>query len=80
MSHPHQREVAVFEAALQLPPEQWQAYLEQTCAGDPELLERVRALLKAHEGQTDFLTSASVARSGLAASAPPAEKPGDNRR
>ena len=59
MENLHQREVALFEAALQLPPEQRQAYLEQTCAGDHDLLRRVQALLKANETQTDFLAPAA---------------------
>ena len=78
MKQPHEREVAVFEAALQLPPEQRETYLEQSCAGDTEVLQRIRALLKAHEKQTDFLASAaSVVRPASAASVLSTEKPGD---
>ena len=78
MQAPYQREVAVFEAALQLPPEQREAYLEQTCGGDFELGQRIRALLKAHESATEVLAPVeSPARPTLVVSVPPSEKPGD---
>jgi eukaryotic-like serine/threonine-protein kinase len=78
VSNSHQREVAVFEAALQLPPEQREAYLDQTCGDDPELRERIRGLLRANQDQTDLLEpsvhapGAAFGRDVLAA-----EKPGD---
>ena len=73
MSSPHEREVTVFEAALQLPPEQREAYLQRTCEGDESLLQRVRSLLNANAKQTDFLASPT----GAAVSPAPSEKPGD---
>src|SRR6516225_7818359 len=73
MSHAHQREVAIFDAALQLPPGEREAYLQQTCGGDLELLQRIRSLLNASERQTDHLAPAST----VAASPAPSEKPGD---
>src|SRR5215472_5549243 len=73
MSSAHEREVTVFEAALQLPPDQREAYLEQTCGADKELLQRVRSLLNANEKQTDFLASAP----NTGVSRAPSEKPGD---
>jgi serine/threonine protein kinase/Flp pilus assembly protein TadD len=72
MSHEHQREVAIFDAALQLPAEQREAYLQRSCE-DLELLQRVRSLLDVNEAQTDFLTSDSTAAVSSALS----EKPGD---
>ena len=47
MAYPHEREVEVFEAAMELPPGERETYLEQASAGDPDLLQRVRALLRA---------------------------------
>jgi serine/threonine protein kinase/tetratricopeptide (TPR) repeat protein len=73
MSHAHQREVAIFDAALQLPPGEREAYLQQTCGGGLELLQRIRSLLNASERQTDLLAPAST----VAASPAPSEKPGD---
>src|SRR5882724_206660 len=55
MVYSHEREVAVFEAALELPPGERDAFLAQASAGDPELLQRVRALLHAAENGADFL-------------------------
>jgi tetratricopeptide (TPR) repeat protein/predicted Ser/Thr protein kinase len=43
-------EESLFEAALQRPtPAERQAFLEQACGGDAALLERLKALLAAHE-------------------------------
>src|SRR5215470_14442805 len=74
MVYSHEREVAVFEAALELPPGQRDAFLAQASAGDPELLQRVRALLHAAENGADFLTTIP---SDLAPPLPAIEKPGD---
>jgi hypothetical protein len=61
MAHSHEREADVFEAALQLPPEQRETYLERTCAGDAELVNRVRALLKGEEDDAEFLSPPALA-------------------
>src|SRR5262245_61345944 len=74
MDHSHEREVEVFEAALELEPGQREAYIEQACTGDPELLQRVRALLHAAENKADFLTPIQP---NLAPPLPAIEKPGD---
>src|SRR5882724_11993580 len=74
MVYSHEREVAVFEAALELPPGERDAFLAQASAGDPELLQRVRALLHAAENGADFLAPLP---SELAPSVPAIEKPGD---
>jgi serine/threonine protein kinase len=60
MSHEHKREVAIFDAVLQLPEEQRDAYLEQACGADMELLQRVRSLLNANERQTELLAPVST--------------------
>jgi serine/threonine protein kinase/tetratricopeptide (TPR) repeat protein len=55
MESPHQREVAIFEAALKLPLDQRGAYLDQTCGNDPDLRRRINALLAADQSETDLL-------------------------
>jgi eukaryotic-like serine/threonine-protein kinase len=45
----HQRVRTIFlEAVEQHAPEQWSSFLDQACAGDQELRQRVEALLRAH--------------------------------
>ena len=73
MAYPHEREVEVFEAALALPPGQREAFLAQKCMGDAELLQRVRALLRAADNEADFLRPVSNPAPPL----PNIEKPGD---
>jgi WD40 repeat protein/serine/threonine protein kinase len=90
MSEPPNPEVAVFAAALELPPDQRGAYLDQACAGDVALRRQVEALLRVHDDADSFFdklapvarpTSGDEARPG--SSDPvrlpgiPAEKPGD---
>jgi eukaryotic-like serine/threonine-protein kinase len=79
VSQSEQREEAVFEAVLQLPAPQRAAYLDQTCAGDADLRERVEALLGAFERAGGFLKQPAVSTPArtLAVSLPPTEKPGD---
>jgi serine/threonine protein kinase/tetratricopeptide (TPR) repeat protein len=74
MAYPHEREVEVFEAVLELPPGQREAYLEQASAGNPELFQRVRALLHAEENGAEFLTTVPP---DLGPTRPIIEKPGD---
>src|SRR5689334_14662869 len=78
MSYTHEREVAVFELALELSPAERAGYLERTCAGDAELLRRVQRLLELHEMNTGALGSAaSGAPSAARLSLPESEKTGD---
>jgi serine/threonine protein kinase/tetratricopeptide (TPR) repeat protein len=78
MENPHQREVAAFEAALQLPPERREAYLDQVCGGDAELRRRVGSLLKAHQSETDLIEpTAATLGSSFPREVLPTEKPGD---
>ena len=55
MSDPFDREVAVFCAARRLPAGERAAYLEQACAGDAALRQRVEELLSAAEEAGGFL-------------------------
>ena len=76
MLSPHQREVAVFESALQLPPEQRETYLHQTCGDDVQLRDRIRALLRANQNETNLVEPAIGAPgTGVSDSLLP-EKPG----
>ena len=79
MNTPSPREEAIFDGALQLPPEQWIGYVKAACDGDPGLQERVQALLAAHakEGGTLQKPAARPLRSTIALSLPPIEMPGD---
>jgi len=45
----------VVATALELPPEQRDAYVDSTCASDPALSTEVRALIRAYEQAGDFL-------------------------
>src|SRR5437879_2038840 len=55
MNDPPNREVVVFNTALQLPAAQRAAYLDEVCEGDVELHRRVEALLQAHTEAGAFL-------------------------
>ncbi len=79
MNQPETREEAIFESALRLPVAQRAAYLDQTCAGDANLRQRIEALLGAFERAGAFLKRPAVAEDArtLADSLPPAERPGD---
>lgn len=45
MNTPPERDESIFEAALQLPPEERVGYLDKACAGDAQLRQRVEAML-----------------------------------
>src|SRR5262245_31260573 len=73
-------EIAIFNAALELRPEERAAYLEQTCAGDDALRGRVEHLLLEHERARGFLETAPPGldyNRTVRVSAPALEKPGD---
>jgi len=55
MNDPPNREVVVFNAALQLPTGERAAYLSERCHDDPELRRRVATLLQAHDRAGAFL-------------------------
>jgi eukaryotic-like serine/threonine-protein kinase len=79
MSDAEQREEAAFEAARQLQGPERAAYLEQACAGNPALRERIEGLLGALERAGDLLSGPAVHRDQVSqATAPsPAAQPGD---
>jgi serine/threonine protein kinase/tetratricopeptide (TPR) repeat protein len=64
----------IFLAALKVPPEQQQAYLDQASGGDAQLRERVQELLEAHAAAGSFLDRAHIAEA--TAFQPLAEGPG----
>src|SRR5215471_6945581 len=55
MTDPVEREVAVFSAARRLPGGERAAYLDDACAGDAALRQRVEKLLRANEEASGFL-------------------------
>jgi serine/threonine protein kinase/WD40 repeat protein len=81
MTNPHDRELAVFSAARQLPPRERAAYLDEACAGDPALRQRIEELLQASASARDFLNNPALVPLGrggaVLVQANPAEKPGD---
>src|SRR5262249_55590005 len=50
-----QRVRDIFVEAVKIPPEQWQAFLKEACAGDEELGLQVSDLLLAHQQAGSFL-------------------------
>ncbi len=76
MSESHQREADIFDAALQLPPDQRPGYLDRTCGGDAALRQRVEGLLKACDRTNDFL-DAPITPAAVSENCTPTEKPGD---
>src|SRR5437762_13762317 len=74
MVHPHEREAELFEAALELPSGQREAYLAQASAGDADLLQRIRKLLHAAENGAEFLAPITSNPTPIV---PAIEKPGD---
>jgi hypothetical protein len=90
MTDPRDREAVVFSAARRLPAGQREDYLEQACAGDAGLRQRVKDLLRANENAGNFLRElAPEAHEASEAAVPPSpgatlrkaiaglEKPGD---
>ena len=76
MIDPGDREIEVFSAALKLPVAERVAYLDQACAGDTALRQRVEELLQASDEAGAFLESpAAVPPEGTLRL--PANKPGD---
>ena len=70
-------EVAVFSEALGRPPAERAAYLEEACAGNPYLREKVSALLATYGEAGDFLESPASAQVPEARRIPGAEQTGD---
>jgi serine/threonine-protein kinase len=69
MSDPVEAAEAVFLAALDRPTAERAGYMENACTGHPELHQRVRELLEAHEdshGPLDAMPDVSAAINGMA--------------
>ena len=80
MNEPLHPEVVVLNAVLELPAHERAAYLDQVCAGNPELRRQVERLLAAHECADDFLPAPAVNPTSVEAirrDASFTEKPGD---
>ena len=67
MTEPLDREEALFAEALARPSAARPEFLQQACAGDLALYERLAALLRAHEGSGDLLNSPPAAELSEAA-------------
>ena len=52
MNTPQKPDESIFEAALQLPPEQRAGYLDQACDGDVEMHQRLKRLIRDEVQQT----------------------------
>ena len=61
MSQSHKPAGAIFDEAVELPPERRAAFLEEACGGDAVLRQRVEALLHAHEAAGKFMDSPALA-------------------
>jgi len=81
MPQPPEREIEVFNAALELPPAERVAYLDLVCAGDHALRKRVEELLQAGDKAGAFLgTPAADPQSAggtIRLAHIPTQKPGD---
>ena len=77
MTTPPDREAAVFGAALRLPSGERAAYLDEACAGDAALRQRIEELLRASEEAGAFLQNPAAVPPGGTIPASPAEKAGD---
>ncbi len=79
MSEVPDRELTVFSAARRLPAGERAAYLDEACAGDAALRQRIEELLQASEEAGAFLESPAAVPPGetVRPAAMPAQKPGD---
>src|SRR6266487_739023 len=77
MNEPHKSVGAIFDAAIELPPERRAAHVQEACAGDDALRQRVEALLRAHESAETFMDSPAVSSRGETVVLKPKEQPGD---
>jgi serine/threonine protein kinase/mono/diheme cytochrome c family protein len=60
MSPGAQRVRDLFVAAVKLPPEQWEAFLEEACDGDQKLHAQIGELLREHQQAGSFLDRSPV--------------------
>jgi serine/threonine protein kinase/WD40 repeat protein len=77
MREPQPELRAIFCAALDRPTSPERAeYLDKACHGQPELRQRVEALLRAHEAASGFLQEPAEKEITTVAGSPAAERPG----
>ena len=78
MIEPSDREVIVFSAVRRLPVRERGAYLDEACAGDDALRQRVEELLQAGDEAGAFLENMALGAGGtVRMPVIPTEKPGD---
>ena len=81
MSEPSEREIEVFNAALELPAAERARYLDNACAGEASLRQRVEELLGAGDNAGSFLDNAAAVPAGpggtIRLPVVPSEKAGD---
>jgi serine/threonine protein kinase len=63
-------EESLFHRALEKPPDERDAFLEQACADNAALRQRIEALLQAHDNPGGFLNQPAVNLAATAASQP----------
>ncbi|PWU13399.1 MAG: serine/threonine protein kinase [Verrucomicrobia bacterium] len=73
------REEAIFDSVVGLPPHKRLEYLNQVCGSDAQLRQRIERLLKSHDEAKDFLRppASAVPERTLVVPASPSEEPGD---
>jgi WD40 repeat protein/serine/threonine protein kinase len=69
-------EETLFYRALERPPAEREAFLEQACGGDDALHRRLEALLRAHESPGSFLVGAAVDPASTTDPQPAGRSPG----
>src|SRR5438445_4803464 len=77
MNEPQKPVGAIFDAAIELPLAERAAYLQEACAGNDTLRQRVEALLRAHDLAQTFMDSPAVAPRRETVAVRPTEQPGD---
>jgi serine/threonine-protein kinase len=65
----------LFDAALDRPPNERDAFVAERCGGDHELRERVQALLAAHDRPSNFMRSPAVELAAVLLEDPPGTPP-----
>ena len=59
MNESREREERIFAEALALPTGERPRFLDQACAGDAALRQRIEALVQAHESAGGFMAAAA---------------------
>src|SRR5438270_7213881 len=77
MNEPQKPVAAIFDAAIELPPERRAAYVLAACAGEDLLRQRVEALLRAHDSAGSFMDSLAADPRRETQVVKPSEQPGD---